>query len=156
MGVRYRNEVLVKTPDLIGVRLDLSVNPDDLRTLTAYLPDGAELGVLTAHGLWGRTPHTFEMREAILELKHKQLLFYTEQQDPIHVYMDLLTSQKSKGSANKLAEARQALVNAGSPPPLPPQDSTPPIAGATASRSVQRSAERKSKAPAVIRKTLTY
>lgn len=155
MGVRYRNEVLVRTPELIGVRLDLSVNPDDLRTLVAYLPDGSELGVLTAHGFWGRTPHTYEMREAINELKHKKLLFYTEQQDPIHVYMDLLTAQKTKGSANRLAEARQALANAEAPAAAPPRGSTP-VTGAGASPPVQRSKERKRKVPAVIRKTLTF
>ncbi|HBB89504.1 MAG TPA: hypothetical protein DC047_18015 [Blastocatellia bacterium] len=155
LGVRYRNEVLVKTPELIGVRLDLSVNPDDMRSLVAYLPDGSELGVLTAHGLWGRTPHTFEMREAILELKHKQLLFYTEQQDPIHVYMDLLTTQKNKGSANKLAEARQVMGN-GFPTPPPPQVESQANARAVDPSPIQRSAERKSKVPAVIKKTLTF
>jgi len=154
MGVRYRNEVLVKTPELIGVRLDLSVDPDDLRLLVAYLPDGSELGVLTAHGFWGRTPHTFEMRDAILELKHKKLLFYTEQQDPIHVYMDHLTTQKTKGSANKLAEARQAVGKAFSP--SLPHVSKPPFAEAAAASAVRRSAERKSKVPAIIRKTLTF
>lgn len=108
-GARYQNDVLARTPDLIGTRLTLSVNPDDPRSLIAYLPDGSELGTLTAHGHWGRTPHTLEIRKAILALRHRRLLWYTSEQDPIQVYLDYLAVQSggSKAAASKFAKAQR-------------------------------------------------
>jgi putative transposase len=155
LGVRYRSEVLVRTPELIGVRLDLSINPDDLRSITTYLPDGSELGLLIAHGFWGRTPHTIEMRDGILDLKNRQLISYTEDQDAIHIYMDHLEAEKRKGSANKLAEARMALATTRAPLGFP-QEATTLIADRPESPTPQRSTKRKSKLPSIIRKTLTF
>lgn len=108
-GARYQNDVLARTPDLIGKRLTLSVEPDDIRSIKAYLPDGSELGILTAHGHWGRTPHTLEMRKAIMALKHKRLLWYTTEQDPIQVYLDYLAtkSSKSKAATREYAKAQR-------------------------------------------------
>lgn len=159
-GVRYRSDVLVRTPELIGQRLDLSVTPDDLRSIIAYLPDGSEFGSLTGHGRWGRTPHTMEMREAILTLKHKKLLFYTEEQDPVQVYMDHLSKQKSKRSANKLAEAKQAVPT--TPVPTPALPSTPEPEASEPSGTVDMSdpARKSRQQPAVtepiIRKTISF
>jgi putative transposase len=55
-NVRYTNDLLAKSPGLIGKKVDLMVNIDDLRVIRAYLPDGAELGKLKAMGKWGLTP----------------------------------------------------------------------------------------------------
>jgi len=108
-GTRYQNDVLARTPDLIGKRLTLSINPEDIRSLVAYLPDGSELGILTAHGLWGRTPHTLEVRKAILALRNRRLLWYTAEQDPIQVYLDYLAIQspKSKVAAREFAKVQR-------------------------------------------------
>lgn len=106
-GVRYYNDVLRRSPDLIGTKLSLLVDPDDLRCLTAYLEDGRELGVLTAHGFWGRTPHSLTVRKAINQLRLKKLIFYTESDDPILIYMNYLntqaaTSTRAAGQAARL------------------------------------------------------
>lgn len=108
-GARYQNDVLSRTPDLIGKRLTLLVNPDDVRSLIAYLSDGAEFGTLTAHRPWSRTPHTLEMRRAILALRHRRLLWYTSEQDPIQVYLDYLTTRSgdSKAAAREFAKAQR-------------------------------------------------
>lgn len=159
-GVRYRSDILVRTPELIGTRVDLSVTPDDCRSIVAYLPDGSEFGSLIAHGFWGRTPHTMEMREAILTLKNKRLIFYTEEQDPVHVYMDHLAKDKHKRSANRLAEAGQVLAN--TPGPIATAQN---VSGSTKSDEVTPAPPSKQKPngttrrdalPPIIKKTITY
>lgn len=124
-GARYQNDVLARTPDLIGTQLTLSVDPDDPRSLMAYLPDGSELGRLTAHGVWGRVPHTLEIRKAILALRHRRLLWYAENQDPVQVYMDYLASQATghKKAVREYVKTQRSVKNTSSapiPPPGPP------------------------------------
>jgi hypothetical protein len=141
-GARYQNDVLARTPDLIGKRLAISINPEDLRSLVAYLPDGSELGILTAHGFWGRTPHTIEVRKAILMLKHRQLLWYTAEQDPIQVYLDYLAKQapKSKAAAREFAKV-QRMPKRGNDSSGKPDESH---------------VEEPEDQPQIIRKTFTY
>lgn len=116
-GARYSNDVLARTFDLIGTRLTLSIDPDDPRSLLAYLPNGSELGVLTAHGFWGRTPHTLEVRKAILALRSRGLLSYTAEQDPVQVFLDYLATQsnKSKTAAREFAKVQRILSRGNNP-----------------------------------------
>lgn len=51
-GVKYSNEVLLRSPQLINKSLELLINTDDLRVIKAFLADGSELGNLTAIGKW--------------------------------------------------------------------------------------------------------
>lgn len=92
-GAIYRSEVLTRSFDLIGRKLDLHVNPDDLSCIKAFYDDGVELGVLTAQGAWGRASHSLETRRAIQSLCHRKLIAYTEMDDPVQVYMDYLATQ---------------------------------------------------------------
>jgi putative transposase len=141
-GARYQNEVLARTPDLIGKRLTLSINPEDLRSMLTYLPGGSELGILTAHGFWGRTPHTLEVRKAILALKHRRLLWYTTEQDPIQVYLDYLARQapKSKAAAREYAKVQR----------MPKRRNNNPV------QPVQSHIDEPEDQPQSIRKTFTY
>jgi hypothetical protein len=109
-NVRYTNAVLSRSPELNGKRLRLVVDPENASSLRAFLPNGSELGILTAHGIWGRTPHTLEARKAIFALRHKKLLRYEEHDDPIHIYLDYLATKalKSKGAAREYAKTQRA------------------------------------------------
>lgn len=64
-NVDYTSDILARSPALIGEKLSIYIDPKDPRYGTAYFSDGTELGVLTAKGIWGRTPHTLEMRQQI-------------------------------------------------------------------------------------------
>lgn len=125
-AVRYYNDVLRRSPDLIGQPLTLLVDPEDLRCLMAYLDDGQEFGVMTAHGFWGRTPHSLTTRKAINQLRLKKLIFYTDTDDPILTYMEYLnqqaaTSKRARGQAAKIHATVQL------PTPTPPDvDPTQP------------------------------
>lgn len=106
-GARYRNDLLSRSPELIKTKLTLVMDPEDARLVTAYLPNGAELGVLVANSFWGIRPHTLEIRKAILSLKKKKLIYLTESQDPIPVYLDYLAgSKKGKSAARAHAKAQ--------------------------------------------------
>ena len=91
------------------------MDPEDPRSVTAFFPDGAELGELTANGFWGITPHTLEMRKAILSLINQRFLYVADNQDPIPAYLDFLaTEMRSKSRSRALAKAhlhRTAIRN---------------------------------------------
>lgn len=94
--VHYTNDVLATSGHLIGTRLLLEVDDDDMRQVKAFLPNGAELGVLKAHGKWAVTKHSRRTRKAINGLLTKRLLALTTFDDPVQVYMLHLASQKGK------------------------------------------------------------
>ena len=88
-GARYTSDILSQQPELIGEKLTIYIDPQDGRFAHAYFTrNGAELGLLEAKGYWGRTPHTLEMRRAILEGKVRQFEHDIEKNDPIHDYLD--------------------------------------------------------------------
>jgi hypothetical protein len=113
---RYTNEVLARSPDLIGTELTLIVNTDEIRSLRAFLPNGAELGVLCAMGKWSQTPHSLTTRKAAnsrraLKVQHNVA---PGNADPVHVLMDAYSKAAltSKRAATKYEQTRQ---NAGLP-----------------------------------------
>lgn len=110
-GVHYTNDIVATMPELIGQKLILYIDPQDPRSIEAFFSDGSELGVLDAKGFWGRTPHTLEMRRAIMRARNRQLIRYTENDDPIHIYMDYLNKEavKSKKARRHLIKAKKAL-----------------------------------------------
>lgn len=114
-GVRYTSAILARSPELVGKTLRLVVDPEDVRMVKAFLPNGAELGFLMGHGMWGWTPHTLEMRKAISVLRHRKLLRYTQQDNPIHVYLKFLAKRalKSKSSAREYAKTQRAIATLG-------------------------------------------
>lgn len=108
-GVRYTNEVLNRSPHLTNKTLELLINTDDLRVIKAFLPDGSELGNLSAIGKWGITPHDLRTRKAINKLKNNRLIHLSQYDDPIYVYQEYLEkeAQKNKTNRNKLASLKK-------------------------------------------------
>ena len=105
-GVKYRSDILSKSPHLIGTNIKLLVDINDLRTLRAYLPDGAELGILTAKGKWSLRPHSLKERKAINKLKKDKKINFDMYNDPIEIYQEYLNSKsiKNKSARNNLAK----------------------------------------------------
>jgi YD repeat-containing protein len=108
-GVEYRSEVLARSTGLIGTKLDLLINIDDLRVIRAFFPDGTPFGLLTAVGKWGITPHSLQVRKQINRLKKRMLLHYTNQDDPIDCYHKYLQEQSKtkRSSRNRLAKLQR-------------------------------------------------
>lgn len=107
-GVDYRSEVLSRSPELIGSELTLVVNVEDLRAIQVFLKDGSNLGYLTAAGHWGITPHSLRDRKAILKLRNKRELFFTQYDDPMLIFHEHL---KNKAKTNRSARNRLAQLN---------------------------------------------
>lgn len=110
-NVRYSNEVLSRSAGLIGKKVDLLINVDDLRIIKAFLPDGSELGKLKAKGKWGITPHTLQVRREIYRLKNQKLIHFTSSDDPIRVYQIFLQQgiKTKKRNANKHHELERNI-----------------------------------------------
>ncbi|MCT4618772.1 MAG: hypothetical protein N4A62_05225 [Marinisporobacter sp.] len=110
-GVQYRNDVLSRSPDLIGTKLTLLVNIDDLRVIKAFLPDGSEFGLLTAVGKWGIRSHSLQLRKIINKLKRDKKIHFNNNDDPIEIYHNYLVknSKENKSNRNRLATLESKL-----------------------------------------------
>lgn len=79
-GTEYRNDILSQSMRLIGQKLIIDINPDDISTIRGFFEDGTELGILTAVGEWGRRSHSLKTREEAMKLanynKQKNNPFY--------------------------------------------------------------------------------
>ncbi|MEM5029789.1 hypothetical protein AB6L51_09315 [Bacillus altitudinis] len=104
-GVKYSNEILSRSYELIGTKLTLLINMEDLRTVQAFLPDGSEFGVFTAFGKWGVTPHDLKTRKMINKLRKRKMIHLLQEDDPIDVLTKHLEKEarKNKNSRNTLA-----------------------------------------------------
>jgi transposase InsO family protein len=126
---RYTNEVLARSPDLIGTELTLVVDTDDLRTLTAFLPDGSELGILSAMGKWAQTPHSLTTRKLansrrVLKVQHNA---DPGNPDPVLALIEDLSHEASsnKRAAMQLDEIRREAGLASDYHPMENRDISP-------------------------------
>ncbi|MGK9428943.1 hypothetical protein ACSSTO_03015 [Bacillus atrophaeus] len=104
-GVKYYNEILSRSFELIGTKLTILVNTEDLRIVKAFLPDGSEFGMFTAFGKWGVTPHDLKTRKMINKLRKRKMIHLLQEDDPIDVLTKHLEKEarKNKNSRNTLA-----------------------------------------------------
>jgi hypothetical protein len=103
-GVHYRSPLLGESKWLLGKEITIYVDDDDLRQVNAFLPNGAELGVLVAAGKWGVTKHDIKTRRAIFRLIHKRVLVLSETTDPVLAFLDLLANKRG----GKIIDKRDA------------------------------------------------
>lgn len=104
-GAEYRSDELSSSYDLYGETINLLINPDDLRTVTAFRNDGSEIGILYVAGKWAYTKHSLAQRRAISQYIRKNNVFVGPLDDPITIYHDYLNkkARKHKAAGNKLA-----------------------------------------------------
>jgi putative transposase len=113
-NARYSNMALSQATKLIGQSLRVYFDPDDLRVLYAYLPNGAELGVLEAARPWNRVAHSLRLRQTILRLRNTKRIAFSSSDDPVKVYLDYARKQaKSERRAVSLRTAEAAGAHSG-------------------------------------------
>lgn len=100
-GVDYRNDLIAESFSLIGTKLTLEVDPEDLRYIRAYLPDGGELGILKAQGKWSLRKHSLKIRKAINKLNYRGLLHFLNEDDPIEIYHNYLKTKAKKDKTTR-------------------------------------------------------
>lgn len=91
--VHYTSHLLAESGHLIGQKLILEVDEEDMRQVRAFLPNGAEIGFLKATGKWSLTKHSRRTRRAINRLMYKRIITISEFDDPIQVYLRYLADQ---------------------------------------------------------------
>ncbi|MBB3004007.1 transposase InsO family protein [Paraburkholderia tropica] len=113
-GVRYTNSVLATSTHLIGQRLLVYMNADDLRCVRAFLPDGTELGVLDAQGAWRVVPHNLKLRQEIRRQKGRRRADAAAGGNPIEAYVQqkFIQAKKTRKAASELAHAVRLLASA--------------------------------------------
>jgi putative transposase len=119
--VRYTSDVLAASATLLGKDLRVYYNSDDLRTVRAFLPDGAELGLLKAQGLWGEFGHDLKLRREIMKLRASKRLAFTINQAFIDRFVEgkKAKAKTSRRAASDLEKTLRALASA-------PTCTTPP------------------------------
>lgn len=111
-GVRYTSHVLAQTAALIGIKITVEIDDEDMRQIKAYLPNGAELGFLKASGRWSHTKHSRKTRRAINSLVHRRILVLSEFDDPVQVYLQHLSQSKKKTSSQRAVPSPSKAVEA--------------------------------------------
>lgn len=98
--------------ELVGKTITAESFSDDARVIFAYLPDGQELGPLTAAPPWNREPHTFLMRKLIKARARSGKWHEEDYQDPVvSLLYDLENRAKATGKvSSEFLQLRRYLL----------------------------------------------
>ncbi|EPJ88571.1 MULTISPECIES: hypothetical protein [Pseudomonas] len=119
MKVRYTSSYLHDAWAMIGSKVVLHIDENDLRFVTAFTMEGFLLGKLVAVGKWADTKHDLRTRKAINSKVADRTLQVSFEQDPVLAYLAFLSKSKSKKSiaisADSATEAKRVASEAGAP-----------------------------------------
>lgn len=106
----YKNIVLSNSFSLIGQKITIVVDITDLRTVKAYLPNGEELGVLSAQGVWSLSKHDLKLRKSICKLVSDRTIIMSKLDDPVTIYLEYLAkkAESSKRARNMYVRTKKA------------------------------------------------
>jgi hypothetical protein len=96
----YTSPILAEMPSLIGQEIVVRIDPDDYRTVTAYLLSGLPLDVLTVELAWRDYKHSVQTRKLINRAVSKKLFEIYRGQRPVVAYQNHLL--KSPTARNNL------------------------------------------------------
>lgn len=140
-GVRYTNPLLASTALLLGKRLRLYYNSQDLRTVRAFADDGAEIGVLKAQGAWGNIVHDLKLRQEVVRLRGRKHLAGAMNHEGLTKFIEdkLAKAKRSRRGASELTQTLRALAAAPTSvsPPAPPTALAEPVSSASPSATAR-------------------
>ena len=102
-SARYTSTGLRAMTGLIGSRIMVHVDPADLRTVKAFLPGGAELGVLDVQGAWRNEIHSLRDRVDLMSRTETRIASNSARPHALH---GLRRGHSLKQRAAAIAEAR--------------------------------------------------
>lgn len=107
-NVRYSSDFLRQSTHLIGKKVLVKFNPDDIRKLKLYLfENGEELGTVKAQGTWGEEPHDLRLRKEVWKYGRKNLK-YSNPEQVIESYRKYII-KKAKGNRKVRARVENKL-----------------------------------------------
>ncbi|MBY6035775.1 hypothetical protein KUV80_03890 [Fictibacillus nanhaiensis] len=111
MGVDYRSEILSNSWHLVGKKLKIVINTEDLRFFKVFSPNGAEMGLVKAKGKWGLRKHSLQIRKQINKLLRKKLIRLAHEDDPIEILFEYLRtkSKNNRAARNQYVSLDQEL-----------------------------------------------
>ena len=107
-GVLHTNQLLAQCAVLIGQKIIVHIDNDDMRHVMAFLPDGQPLGALVAQSGWNRVPHSRQMRKLINRLRNNHELTRRPDEDWVEAFLANKTHQAATTAA---AAARANTVS---------------------------------------------
>jgi hypothetical protein len=116
LRVRYSSVILSDAWGLIGEKILIRIDENDLRVITAYTLKGCLLCKLIAIGKWADTRHDLRTRQAINSKMSDGTLQVALGQDPVQVYLAFLSTRAKGGAvihAGTATEAKRVADEAG-------------------------------------------
>jgi putative transposase len=107
-NARYTSKVMSHLGGLVGKKIKLEIDTEDLTHCQAYLMDGSSLGMVEAQGHWGWTKHSLRTRNIINSLAYKRQLFLSSTTDPVLAYMELKSQVINKKSKKNIISPKDA------------------------------------------------
>ena len=131
-GVRCTNTLLASTTLLLGKKLRLYYNGQDLPTVRAFADDGAEIGVLKAQRAWGEIVHDLKLRQEVVRLRGRKHLASAMNHEGLTQFIEdkLAKAKRSRRGASELTQTLRALaaaptsVSPTAPPTAPAEPTT--------------------------------
>lgn len=130
-GVRYTNAVLASTAAFLGQELRLYYNSQDLRSVRAFAPDGGEIGLLKAQGVWGEIAHDLKLRQEIVRLRGSKRFASNLNQEFLTQFIEkkFAKAKRTRRGASDLTRTLRTLaaapVTAMKEPPMAKSTSQP-------------------------------
>lgn len=119
LRAHYTSSYLSDAWGLIGKKVILHIDENDLRAVSAFSIDGSPFGHLVAVGKWADTKHDLRTRKAILSKLADRTLQVSTEQDPVLVYLEALTKVTHENpipvSSGAATEARRVAGEGGVP-----------------------------------------
>jgi len=106
--VRYTSPHFSELGHLIGSKVIIEVDEEDMRQIKIFLQSGGELGFLTAQGKWSQTRHSRTTRKAINSAVNKRIISMSEMEDPVEAYMAHLSKTQRAKPGKAVISPRQA------------------------------------------------
>jgi putative transposase len=116
LEARYSSPVLSQFYDLIGTRIRVHLNEDDIGRFKAFLPSGEEIGFLTANDAYSQTKHDSSVRRQVLKARREKKLIVGPGEDHIAAFTEvktreLLSSQRKRiGKPPRISKQATALA----------------------------------------------
>ncbi len=110
---RYSNELLAQMPELIGTKIRVIADEDDMRSVRSFLVGGRDLGTLRALGKWREVKHSLRTRLATNRRYARKILHEADSVEPVEALLDHLSRAGAKTSRRAAGEYERVRREAG-------------------------------------------
>ena len=107
-GARYRNDLLAANYKLLGQKITIDIDPEDISTVVGYLDDGTCIGKLTAAGEYGMHSHSLKSRKLMEQMANRNKIKHYDIQTPVSDFENVI---RKRAASSKRARTRMDILN---------------------------------------------